>query len=84
MDERKQYAKKVVTSIINFMALAGAGILPDKETAIEMISEIPEEFHREIMASLMAAREVRKISIATSIATPLSKILQEAMKETEE
>lgn len=86
MDDRKQYAKKVVINIIHFMAQAGAGILPDKETAKEALNEIPEELHQEIMASLLAAREVKKVSMLAKLASafPLGDILEKAMKEAEE
>lgn len=86
MDDRKQYAKKVVTNIIHFMAQAGAGILPDRETAEKALNEIPEEFHKDIMASLMAAREVKKVSMLAKLASafPLGDMLEKAMKEAEE
>ena len=83
MDDRKQYAKKVVTNIIHFMAQAGAGILPDRETAEKALNEIPEEFHSDIMASLLAAREVKKVSILAKLTTvfPLGDMLEKAMSE---
>lgn len=86
MDDRKQYAKKVVINIIHFMAKAGAGILPDKETAEKALNEIPEEFHKDIMASLMAAREVKKVSMLAKLASafPLGDMLEKAMKEVKE
>lgn len=86
MDERKQYAKKVVTNIIHFMAQAGAGIKPSKEE----IEAIPEEFYADIMASLLAARECKKITAlkAMSKIFPLGEILEkikeEAKKQSEE
>lgn len=78
-DDRKQYAKKVVVNIIRFMAQAGAGIQPSQEE----MDMIPEEFHREIMASLMASRAVKKLQTlaAMSQAFPLEDILEKAMKE---
>lgn len=80
-DDRKQYAKKVVVNIIRFMAQAGAGIQPSKEE----MDLIPEELHREIMASLMAARTVKKLQTlaAMSQAFPLEEILEKAKKEAE-
>lgn len=84
MDERKQYAKKVVTNIIHFMAQAGAGIRPSKEE----IEAIPEEFHKDIMASLLASRECKKIAAlkAMSKIFPLGEILEKvkAEKQSEE
>lgn len=81
MDERKQYAKKVVTNIIHFMAQAGAGIKPSKEE----IEAIPEEFHKDIMASLLAARECKKIAAlkAMSKIFPLGEILEKVKEEAE-
>lgn len=72
MDDHKQYAEKVVTNIIHFMAQAGAGIFPNKEMAEKAFNEIPEEFHKDIMASLMAAREVKKISMLAKLTSSLS------------
>lgn len=72
MDDRKQYAEKVVTNIIHFMAQAGAGIFPNKETAEKALNEIPEEFHQYIIAALMAAREVKKISMLTKLTSSFS------------
>lgn len=82
MDDRKQYAKKVVVSIIEFMALASTGVKPPKV----MMDAIPEELHGEIITSLMAAREVRRISVLKSMseAFPLNDILEKAMKQAEE
>lgn len=86
MDDRKQYARKVVINIIHFMAQAGAGILPNKEIAEKALNEIPEELHKDIMASLMAAREVKKVSMLAKLASafPLGDMLEKAMKEAEE
>lgn len=86
MNDRKQYAKKVVINIIHFMAQASASIFPDKETAEKALNEIPEEFHREIMASLKAAREIKKVDMLTKLASafPLGDILEKAMKEAKE
>lgn len=83
MDDRKQYAKKVVINIIHFMAQAGAGIFPDKEAAEKALNEIPEEFHNDIMASLLVARDVKKVSMLAKLASafPLGEILEKAMKE---
>lgn len=82
MDDRKQYAKKVVTNIIHFMAQAGAGIKPSKEE----MDQIPEELHQDIMAALIAAREVKKVRALALMAKafPIGEILEKAMKEAEE
>lgn len=86
MDDRKQYARKVVINIIHFMAQAGAGILPNKEAAEKALNEIPEELHSDIMASLVAAREVKRVSMLAKLASafPLGDMLEKAMKEAEE
>ena len=74
----KQYAKKVVVNIITFMAQAGAGIKP----SIEEIEQIPEEFHKDIMASLMAAQQVKKLALMSKLSSsPLGDMLKEAMSE---
>lgn len=82
MDDRKQYAKKVVINIIHFMAQAGAGLRPSEKE----MDAIPEEFHRDIVAALVAAREVKKMrSLAMmSRAFPIEDILEKAMKEAKE
>lgn len=74
----KQYAKKVVVNIITFMAQAGAGIKPSKEE----IEQIPEEFHKDIMASLMAAHQIKKLALMAKLSSsPLGDMLKEAMSE---
>ena len=80
-DDRKQYASKVVVNIIRFMAQAGVGIQPSQEE----IDMIPEEFYREIMASLMTSRAVKKLQTlaAMSQAFPPEDILEKAKKEAE-
>lgn len=82
MDDRKQYAKKVVINIINFMAQAGVGIKPSKEE----MDQIPEELHQDIVAALIAAREVKKVRALALMAKafPIGEILEKAMKEAEE
>lgn len=82
MDNRKQYAKKVVINIIHFMAQAGAGIKPSEEK----MNAIPEEFHEVIMSALIAAREVKKVRALAmmSQAFPIGDLLEKAMKEAEE
>lgn len=82
MDDRKQYAKKVVINIIHFMAQAGAGIKPSKEE----IDQIPEELHQDIMTSLIAAREVKKVQALALMAkaSSIGELLQKALKEAEE
>ena len=82
MDDRKQYARKVVINIIHFMAQAGAGIKLSKEE----MDQIPEELHQDIMAALIAAREVKKVQALALMAKafPIGEILEEAMKEAEE
>lgn len=82
MDNRKQYAKKVVINIIYFMAQAGAGIKPSEEE----MNAIPEEFHEVIMSALIAAREVKKVRALAmmSQAFPIGDLLEKAMKEAEE
>lgn len=74
----KQYTKKVVVNIINFMAQAGVGIKPSKEE----IEQIPEEFHKDIMASLMAAQQVKKLALMAKLSSsPLGDMIKEAMSE---
>lgn len=74
----KQYAKKVVVNIITFMAQAGAGIKPSKEE----IEQIPEEFYKDIMASLMAAQQVKKLALIAKLSSsPLGDMIKEAMSE---
>ena len=74
----KQYAKKVVVNIITFMAQVGAGIKPPKEE----FEQIPEEFHRDIMASLMAAQQVKKLALMAKLSSsPLGDMLKEVMSE---
>lgn len=82
MDDRKQYAKKVVINIIHFMAQAGAGIKPSEEE----MNAIPEEFYEVIMSALIAAREVKKVRALAmmSQAFPIGDLLEKAMKEAEE
>lgn len=82
MDDRKQYAKKVVINIIHFMAQAGAGIKPSKEK----MDQIPEELHQDIMAALITAREVKKYRLLLSRLKPflLEESLRRQMKEAEE
>lgn len=79
MNDRRQYARKVVMNIIHFMAQAGAGIKPSKEE----IEAIPEEFHADIMATLLAARTVKKAVILNKMASPMEEILKKAMEEAE-
>lgn len=79
MDDRRQYARKVVMNIIHFMAQAGAGIKPSNEE----IEAIPEEFHADIMATLLAARTVKKAVILNKMASPMEEILKKAMEEAE-
>ncbi len=79
MDDRRQYARKVVMNIIRFMAQVGAGIKPSKEE----IEAIPEEFHADIMATLLAARTVKKAAILNKMASPMEEILKKAMEEAE-
>nr|WP_303661275.1 hypothetical protein [Bacteroides intestinalis] len=79
MDDRRQYARKVVMNIIRFMAQVGAGIKPSKEE----IEAIPEEFHADIMATLLAARMVKKAAILNKMASPMEEILKKAMEEAE-
>ncbi len=79
MDDRRQYARKVVMNIIHFMAQAGAGIKPSNEE----IEAIPEEFHADIMATLLAARMVKKAAILNKMASPMEEILKKAMEEAE-
>lgn len=79
MDDRRQYARKVVMNIIRFMAQAGAGIKPSNEE----IEAIPEEFHADIMAALLAARTVKKAAILNKMASPMEEILKKAMEEAE-
>lgn len=79
MNDRRQYARKVVMNIIRFMAQAGAGIKPSNEE----IEAIPEEFHADIMATLLAARTVKKAAILNKMASPMEEILKKAMEEAE-
>lgn len=81
MDDRKQYAKKVVINIIHVMAQTGAGIKPSEEE----INAVPEELRNDIVAALMAAREARKLQALAmmSKAFPIGDILEKAMKEAE-
>lgn len=79
MNDRRQYARKVVMNIIHFMAQAGAGIKPSNEE----IEAIPEEFHADIMATLLAARMVKKAAILNKMASPMEEILKKAMEEAE-
>ncbi len=79
MNDRRQYARKVVMNIIHFMAQAGAGIKPSNEE----IEAIPEEFHADIMAALLAARTVKKAAILNKMASPMEEILKKAMEEAE-
>lgn len=79
MNDRRQYARKVVMNIIRFMAQAGAGIKPSNEE----IEAIPEEFHADIMATLLAARMVKKAAILNKMASPMEEILKKAMEEAE-
>lgn len=79
MNDRRQYARKVVMNIIRFMAQVGAGIKPSKEE----IEAIPEEFHADIMATLLAARTVKKAAILNKMASPMEEILKKAMEEAE-
>lgn len=79
MDDRRQYARKVVMNIIHFMAQAGAGIKPSNEE----IEAIPEEFHADIMTALLAARTVKKAAILNKMASPMEEILKKAMEEAE-
>lgn len=63
------------------MAQAGAGIKPSKEE----MNAIPEEFHADIIASLEAARTVKKLRTLSTMAQafPIKDILEKAMKEAE-
>lgn len=79
MNDRRQYARKVVMNIIRFMAQAGAGIKPSNEE----IEAIPEEFHADIIAALLAARTVKKAAILNKMASPMEEILKKAMEEAE-
>ncbi len=79
MNDRRQYARKVVMNIIHFMAQAGAGIKPSNEE----IEAIPEEFHADIITALLAARTVKKAAILNKMASPMEEILKKAMEEAE-
>lgn len=79
MNDRRQYARKVVMNIIRFMAQVGAGIKPSKEE----IEAIPEEFHADIITALLAARTVKKAAILNKMASPMEEILKKAMEEAE-
>lgn len=79
MNDRRQYARKVVMNIIRFMAQAGAGIKPSNEE----IEAIPEEFHADIITALLAARTVKKAAILNKMASPMEEILKKAMEEAE-
>lgn len=85
MDDRKQYAKKVVVNIIHFMAMASSGLLC-KEEAKKMFDEIPEELRPDIMAALMAARTAKKVGMIAKLASifPMEEILKKAMESTED
>lgn len=81
MDDRKQYAKKVVINIIYVMAQTGAGIKPSEEE----INAVPEELRNDVIAALIAARETRKLQALAmmSKAFPIGEILEKVMKEAE-
>lgn len=85
MDDRKQYAKKVVVNVIHLMAMASSGLL-SKEEAKRLFDEIPEELHRDIMAALMAARTAKKVGMIAKLASifPMEDILKKAMESTED
>ena len=57
----KQYPRKVVENVIYFMAQSSLGLLSKKST-YEKLDKIPEEFHNIILASLLAARETKKLA----------------------
>lgn len=84
MDDRKQYAKKVVVNVIHLMAMASSGLL-SKEEAIRLFDEIPEDLHKDIMSALMAARMAKKVGMIAKLASifPMEDILKEAMEEAE-
>lgn len=84
MDDRKQYVKKVVINVINFMAMASSGLL-SKEEAVKLFDEIPEDLHADIIAALMAARTAKKMGMIAKLASvfPMEDILKKAMEEAE-
>lgn len=84
MDDRKQYVKKVVINVINFMAMASSGLL-SKEEAVKLFDEIPEDLHVDIIAALMAARTAKKMGMIAKLASvfPMEDILKKAMEEAE-
>lgn len=68
MTIQKQYTEKVVNTIIHFMAMAGASIL-SKDEAEKMFDEIPEDLQSTVISALMAAREAKKLSMMTKLAS---------------
>ena len=80
MDDRKQYAKEVVINVIHFMAMAGSGLLSEERT-IEMLDELPEDLHTDILVALIAARETKKVGMMAKLASifPMEEILKDAM-----
>lgn len=85
MDDRKQYARKVVVNVIYLMAMASSGLL-SKEEAVKLFDEIPEDLHKDIMAALMAARTAKKVGMIAKLASifPMEDILKKAMESTED
>lgn len=84
MDDRKQYAKKVVVNVIHLMAMVSSGLI-SKEEAEKLFNEIPEELHMDIIASLMAARTAKRVGMIAKLASifPMEDILKKAMEEAE-
>lgn len=80
MDDCKQYSKTVVINVINFMAMAGSGLLSEEST-IEMLHELPEDLHADILVALIAARETKKVGMMAKLASifPMEEILKDAM-----
>lgn len=57
----KQYTEAIVTKIIHFVAQSSLGIFSSKEEVAKALEEIPENFHKVIIASVMAARMVNQL-----------------------
>ena len=78
MEERK-YTKAEVTNIISFVAQTCSGLKPSEEC----INAIPDELHRDLMASILAAGIVRQLKDLSEKTSPVESALDKIIKEAE-
>ena len=77
--EEKKYTKAEVINIISFVAQTCSGLKPSEEC----INAIPDELHRDLMASILAAGIVKKLKALSEETSPMESALDKIIKEAE-